>query len=172
MKSNFHQSLAWVLESEGGFVNNPADPGGMTNLGVTRRAWQDYFGRSISEAEMRALTPLVVTPFYRVSYWNAIRGDELPAGLDYALFDFAVNSGVHRASLSLQSILGATQDGIIGPITLSKVRLYFQDHTDILIKNLTFARLDFLHHLPTWPTFGKGWEARVKKVQENALTLL
>lgn len=93
MKNNFEQCLALVLRSEGGFVNNPKDPGGMTNLGVTKATYESYVGRSVDADEMKGLTPDTVAPLYKKMYWDKVRGDDMPAGVDYALFDLAVNSG-------------------------------------------------------------------------------
>ena len=96
MNGNFEQCLALVLHSEGGFVNNPQDPGGMTNLGVTKVTYEGYVNRHVDEAEMRSLTPDLVAPLYKKMYWDRIKGDDLPVGVDYCLFDLAVNSGVGK----------------------------------------------------------------------------
>ena len=93
MKSNFEKALAHILESEGGFVNHPKDPGGMTNLGCTKAVWEEFVGHPVSEADMRALTPASVAPLYKRKYWDKVAGDDLPAGLDYAVFDAAIISG-------------------------------------------------------------------------------
>ena len=118
MESNFTEALKHVLKHEGGYVNHPSDPGGMTNLGVTRKVWESWTGKQATEADMRALTPEVVAPLYKKMYWDKVQGDELPVGVDYAVFDFAVNAGVSRASRALQNILFVASDGIIGPNTL------------------------------------------------------
>ncbi len=118
MKENFERALALLLKHEGGYVNHPKDPGGHTNLGVTLRTWEHWMGRTVTPEELKALTSKDVYPLYRIRYWAAVRGDELPSGVDYALFDFAVNSGSPRAIKTLQAGLGVTQDGILGPTTL------------------------------------------------------
>jgi hypothetical protein len=97
MNSNWNNSFNLMLKSEGGYVNNPADPGGMTNLGVTKATWENWVGRESDENEMRSLTPEKVEPLYKKKFFDAVRGDELPVGLDYLLFDFAVNAGAGRA---------------------------------------------------------------------------
>jgi hypothetical protein len=94
MRENWDDCFEMVLKHEGGYVNDPRDPGGRTNLGVTQRAWEAYWNRKSSEEEMRKLTPGIVKPFYKAMYWDKIRGDDLPSGVDYAAFDLAVNSGV------------------------------------------------------------------------------
>ena len=119
MQQNFEFALASTLREEGGFTSDPRDRGGPTNLGVTQRVWEDYIGHAVDDAAMRALTIDDVRPLYRIRYWDKIKGDALPTGLDCALFDFAVNSGPYRASLTLQSLLSVKKDGVIGPITLA-----------------------------------------------------
>jgi hypothetical protein len=97
MKKNFDHCLDMLLEHEGGFVNHPKDPGGMTNLGVTRATYEQYMGRGVTEAEMRALTVADVAPIYRAEYWDKARCDDLPSGLDWAVFDWGVNSGMSQS---------------------------------------------------------------------------
>ena len=104
--ANFERALPLVLKHEGGYVDHPNDPGGATNLGVTIGTLSSWLGRPATKAEVKALTRATVAPIYRKNYWAAIRGDELPAGLDYAVFDFAVNSGPKRAAMALQRAVG------------------------------------------------------------------
>ena len=169
MKGNFDASLKMLLKHEGGFVNHPKDPGGMTNLGVTRATYEQYLGRAVSEAEMRALTPDNVGPLYKRLYWDKVRADDLPAGLDHAVFDMAVNSGPARAAKFLQRIVGVPEDGAIGPKTLAAVAAH--DPAD-LIADFCQLRLNFLMNLPTWSTFGKGWGRRVAEVESQAQELV
>jgi lysozyme family protein len=154
-----------VLKHEGGYVNDPRDPGGRTNLGVTQRAWEAYWNRSSSEEEMRKLTPNIVKPFYKAMYWDKIRGDDLPAGVDYAAYDLAVNSGVGRAAKYLQQIAGVTADGAIGPKSIEAIKACDPGQT---VQALCDMRLDFLKRLPTFETFGKGWSRRVAEVKDKA----
>ena len=165
MLGNFDNVLQIVLKEEGGFVNNPADPGGMTNLGVTKRVWEAFVGHAVSEADMRALTPADVTPLYQKNYWNGIRGDNLPVGVDCAVMDFAVNSGVSRAAKFLQQACNATPDGNIGPNTLNAV-----NNADpiTVIDTVCDQRLAFLQSLSTFATFGRGWTNRVNRVKAAA----
>jgi len=111
-----------MLEHEGGFVHHPRDPGGMTNLGVTKSVYELWKGRPVSESEMRALTIDDVRPIYHAKYWTKVRGDDLPLGVDYAVFDFAVNSGVRRAARTLQQLVGVHDDGVIGPFTIGATK--------------------------------------------------
>lgn len=165
MKENFDAALRALLKHEGGYVNHPSDPGGMTNLGVTKRVWEEWVGHEVDEKQMRALTPELVAPLYKKKYWDKVCGDELPTGLDLAVFDLAVNSGPGRAAKMLQKILGVTQDGAIGPQTIAKA---LNVDSSKLIADYNAERLAFLQALPTWGTFGKGWGRRVAEVTEQA----
>ena len=165
MKENWDQCFTLVLKHEGGFVNHPKDPGGMTNLGVTRTNWELYLNRDVTEAEMRALTPEIVKPFYKKNYWDRIRGDELPSGVDYAAYDLAVNSGTGRAAKYLQQIAGVTADGVIGPRSVEAIKKCDAEDTVDEICNM---RMDFLKNLNTFDTFGKGWTTRVNDVKAKA----
>lgn len=168
MKDNFDAALKAILHHEGGYVNHPADPGGMTNLGVTKRVWEEWVGHEVDEKAMRNLTPEIVGPMYKVKYWDKIKGDELPTGVDYVVFDAAVNSGPGRAAKWLQACVGVEPDGGIGPKTLAAVRAF---DTNQLIEDYAKRRLSFLIDLPTWNTFGKGWGRRVAEVQKTGLDM-
>jgi lysozyme family protein len=167
MQQNFDKSLTELLKHEGGYVNHPSDPGGRTNHGVTQDVWEDWIDRAVSEDEMRALTPVKVAPLYREMYWDRIKADKLPSGVDYLVFDAAVNSGVSRAVKWLQTTVGAVADGAIGEQTLKQVLL---TNPLMVIDKYTAIRLEFLKDRSTWPTFGKGWERRVKEVETTANT--
>ena len=121
---------------------------------------------------MKALTINDVAPLYKRKYWDACNADELVSGLDYAVFDFAVNSGVGRATKNLQTCVGLLPDGGLGPVTLATVRQYKGDALKTLIEQYCNSRLQFLKTLKTWPVFGKGWEKRVNEVQDVALKML
>ena len=168
MKGNFDKCFELVLEDEGHYVNDPRDPGGRTNMGVTQRAWEAYLNRSVTESEMRNLTPENVKPFYKTQYWDKLKGDQLPAGIDYAAFDLAVNSGVHKAAKYLQQIAGVTDDGVIGPKSLEAIMACNPEQT---IDALCDMRLDFLKRLLTFETFGKGWSRRVAEVKSIAISM-
>ena len=168
MKENWDDCFAMVIKSEGGFVNHPKDPGGMTNLGVTRSAWEAFINRKVTEDEMRALTPELVKPFYKALYWDRIKGDVLPDGVDYAAYDLAVNSGPHRAAQYLQEIAGVTADGMIGPKSIEAIKSCDAKETADAICDM---RLDFLKRLATFDTFGKGWSRRVAEVKAKAISM-
>ena len=168
MKENWQTCLQHVLKSEGGYVNHKDDPGGMTNLGVTKRVWEEWVGHAVDEQTMRNLTPDLVAPLYKKRYWDAVRADDLPSGVDFVVFDCAVNSGVGRASKFLQQAAGVTDDGKIGPGTLQAVMA--KDPKE-LVDAFCDQRQAFLEALPTFATFGKGWSRRVAEVREQGENL-
>lgn len=172
MIENFDKAIQHTLHEEGGYVNHPSDPGGMTNLGVTKRVWEEWVGHPVDEKQMRDLTPADVTPLYQRKYWNACRCSELPDGLDLCVFDTAVNSGPGRAIKLLQGCLGVTVDGAIGPNTVAAVSQFKGTALLHLIEDYCSARQAFLISLPTFGTFGKGWTARVNRLKEAATKLL
>ena len=165
MLSNFPASLALVLKSEGGFSNHRNDPGGVTNLGVTRNVWREWVKREVDEAEMRALTPELVTPLYKARYWDACHCSDLPRGVDYCVFDSAVNMGSGRAAKLLQTALGVTADGAIGRATIAAATA--ADPVELL-EAFSLGKEAFYQSLPTFATFGKGWLNRVAHVQDAA----
>ena len=163
---NFEEALEHVLKHEGGFVNHKLDKGGITNLGVTIAVWEEWIGRESSEDEMRNLKPEDVAPLYKKMYWDRVKGDELPSGVNYCVFDAAVNSGTGRAAKWLQEAVGAVPDGAIGAKTLAKVAAH---DADSLVNAYCDVRLNFLKSLKTFDTFGKGWSRRVEGVRQTAL---
>lgn len=165
MQNNFDQCFKWLLENEGGYCNDAHDPGGMTCWGVTHIDWASWIGREPTESEMRALTHDDVKPLYKKKYWDAMRCDDLPSGVDYAVFDYGVNSGIGRSARILQKIVGAGVDGAIGPQTLAAVK---EHDAKTLVDELCNEREAFLHGLSTFAVFGKGWTRRVEQVRERA----
>lgn len=172
MKKNFRAALTRVLAQEGGYVDHPLDPGGATNLGITRRTlavWRCIKPWwKLPKSKVRALTRREAGRIYRARYWDRVCGDKLPAGVDYAVFDYAVNSGVARAAKALQRVMGAKADGIVGPKTLAAITRH---HPKTIIRRLIAGRRSFLQRLRTWKTFGRGWTARVNGVLADALEM-
>ena len=158
-----------MLASEGGYVNHPSDPGGRTNLGVTQATWENWIGRKSDEAEMRSLTPAKVKPLYKKKYWDAVLGDELPIGIDYLTFDFAVNAGVGRSIKTLQAAVSVAADGWLGPITMAAVQA--TDPVE-LIEQFSQTKEGFYRSLTQFPIFGTGWLNRVAKVKAEALKMV
>lgn len=166
MRANFDESLSLVLKHEGGFVDDPRDPGGRTNHGITQTVYNDWHvANGLPEHDVKDITAVEVMAVYKKRYWDAVKGDELPAGVDYCVFDFAVNSGVSRASRYLQRAVGAVEDGKIGPATLAAVLA--KDAADV-IDAVCGARLAFLRQLAIFDRFGKGWTRRVNDVRAKA----
>jgi lysozyme family protein len=179
MKANFSPSLGYVLLSEGGFVNNPADKGGPTNCGITQRVYDHWLTlHGLPTQDVRLLTDIEKAAIYSSLYWDPICGDQLPAGVDYATFDFAVNSGdrtaarelehdinVNRAARFLQRSAAIAEDGFIGPQTLAALS---EVPPPQLIDTLCDERIAFLKTLSNFPTFGKGWLNRVATVRSRA----
>ncbi|MFD2056549.1 glycoside hydrolase family 108 protein [Mesorhizobium calcicola] len=168
MDRNFARALALVLKSEGGWSDNPADPGGATMKGVTLAKFRRYVKAGATKADLKSIADAQVATIYRRFYWDAVLGAELPDGVDHAVFDFAVNSGPGRAAKALQAALGVAQDGRIGPATLAAARA---KPAGVTIDALCDARLALLKRLPTWVTFGRGWSDRVQSVRVQALLM-
>lgn len=169
MQRNFPEALKLVLKHEGGYVNHPRDPGGATNKGVIQATYNSYRkANGQSTRSVRDITNEEVADIYKKRYWNAVRGDELPSGVDYAVFDFGVNSGPSRAIKFLQRVVNVDDDGVLGPMTMDAISRKSAAST---IHTLCDRRLAWLKTLGHWGTFGKGWTNRVKGVKANALAM-
>jgi lysozyme family protein len=169
MVNNFEKSLELVLRSEGGYVNNPKDPGGETMRGVTKAAWSTWLKRTIMPGEMAKLTVADITPFYKALYWDKAYCNQLPAGVDYMAFDAAVNMGVGQSIRLLQRSLGCVADGVIGPNTMKAIN---EADTKTLIDKFSAQKEMFYRSLGTFSVFGKGWLRRVEEVKQAALSML
>ena len=169
MHKNFNKCLSMLLHHEGGFVNHPKDPGGMTNLGVTKAVYDKWIGRESTEEEMRALTSIDVAPIYKKNYWDRVRGDDLPSGVDWCAFDWAVNSGSGRPAKAIQRAVGAAADGAIGPMTLQAV---MNKDAKAIVESVYTQRQSFYESLKTFETFGRGWTRRNKETLEQALRMI
>ena len=176
MKDNFESSLVLVLKSEGGFTTDTHDNGnklpdgraGSTNLGVTQANWEAFVGHPVTWDNMKALTAETVAPFYKRKYWDVAHCDELPQGLDYLVFDFAVNAGAGRSIKILQTSIGVTADGALGPLSLSAINNL---EPKLLIERFTDAKEKFYKALNN-PTYEKGWLARTATVEKSALSMI
>jgi lysozyme family protein len=166
---NFAKCMTAVLKYEGGYVDHPSDPGGATNLGITIGTLRAWRGKPTSKLDVKLLTKIEAMAIYRNKYWDAVKGDALPAGIDLAVFDWAVNSGPMPAVKALQRVLGVPADGYIGKVTLEKI-----DKTDtkLIINALCQARGSFFQRLKTFKVFGKGWMRRVNEVRATALGMV
>lgn len=169
MRDNFGRCLRLVLVHEGGYVDHPEDPGGATNRGITLATFRGYFGNNrLTKDDLRNITEETIGKIYRERYWMAVKGDDLPLGLDYAVFDFGVNSGPSRAVKFLQKVIGTAPDGAIGPDTMLRINGFGARQA---IVSLCASRLTWLQGLKTWKTFGRGWGRRVTEVEGEALRM-
>lgn len=170
MRGNFGKALAATLAHEGGWSKHPDDPGGATMKGVTLRVYSDWLGRQATEAELRAIPDEHLDAIYRTGYWDKVRGNDLPAGVDMVVFDMAVNAGPGVAARMLQRLVGAQPDGAIGPRTLAAVsrRVAEDGSARPLIKAYTDERLRFYAGLSTADVFGRGWARRADAMARSA----
>ncbi|KZK80095.1 putative Peptidoglycan domain protein [Pseudovibrio sp. Ad46] len=171
MQDTFQLIVSDLLESEGGFTHRSrkADPGGPTNFGITQKTLSAWRGETVSVQEVRSMEQAEAVDIFRAQYWDAVKGDKMPSGLDYALFDFAVNSGPARAVKTLQSILGVAADGLAGVETLGALKTH---NLRDLVGTLSAERLRFMKRLKNWPYNKNGWMRRVRDVQQRSLELI
>jgi lysozyme family protein len=162
------EAISRLLRSEGGYVNHPSDPGGPTNFGITIADYRRYMKPDATAADVRAMKIDEAKAIYREKYWRAVRCDELPAGVDYCVFDYAVNSGTGRVPKVLQRVLGLGVTGRVDEATVAAAR---KREARALIQSICDERMRFLQALKTWPVFGKGWSRRVGEVRVAALAL-
>ena len=163
---SFSKVIEMVLEHEGGYVNHPSDPGGETKYGISKRAYPDV--------DIAELTKDDAADLYKRDYWDRIKGDDLPVGVACVVMDYAVNSGISRASKALQSVCGiANGDGFIGPASLSAVWTTVKNTSEEdVINAVTTQRQEFIRALKIYETFGKGWERRIDETRAKAMELI
>lgn len=168
-RSNFAKCQAFSFKYEGGFVNHPADPGGATNWGITKRVLEGWRKRPVTIAEVRAMTKREASDIYRANYWNAVRGDDLPKGVDLVVHDYGINSGPSRSIKDLQRALGVKVDGFMGPATLKAAE---DAEPAAVINAICDRRRKFVRGLKPYKTFGKGWERRIAACRRTALGMI
>lgn len=168
MNSNFDACLRHILRNEGGYVDHIADPGGATNLGITLATLKAWRRTGVTKADVKRLTVTEAGAIYRALYWNKVLGDDLPAGVDLAVFDYAVNSGPGAAAKALQTIIGAP---VTGTITAATLKVASKLPPARIVSALCSYRTSFLQRLKTWKVFGRGWTNRVKSVEAAALEM-
>jgi uncharacterized protein (TIGR02594 family) len=166
--SSYDAALERVLAHEGGYTNHPSDPGGPTNWGITIHDARAHWKKDATAADVRGMPLVAAKQIYRSKYWDALRCDDLPAGVDYAVFDYGVNSGIARSAKVLQRLVGTDVDGEIGPSTIAAAA---RTNAAELINKICDERLAFLQGLGTWSVFGKGWGRRVREVRAAALAM-
>jgi lysozyme family protein len=167
-KASYDEALRRLLAHEGGYSNHPSDPGGPTNFGITIHDYRRYVKPGATAADVKAMKVSEAKSIYRAKYWDAQACDDLPAGVDYAVFDYGVNSGIGRSRKVLQRVVGVKADGVIGPQTMRAVKA--RDPKTVIVA-ICDERLRFLKRLRTWPTFGRGWGRRVAQVKTVSLAL-
>lgn len=166
--SNFPACLDFTLRAEGGWSNNPADPGGATMKGVTLRTFQHFYPGSTAN-QLRAITPVQLAKIYSEGYWKPVHGDALPSGVDLVAFDFGVNAGPGRSVIMLQDAVGAHADGVIGPKTLAAIQA---TKPLSIINSMIEAQRAYYRSLSAFSTFGKGWLARTQQRLDTALAMV
>lgn len=165
--ASFAASLAFTLQSEGGWSDNPLDKGGATMKGITFATFRQY-NPGATVDDLRNISDGQVADIYRRGYWNAVKGDDLPAGVDLSVFDMGVNAGPGRSIRLLQGAVGVTEDGAIGPITLAAIAAADPQN---LIGTLAASQQAYYERLPTFDTFGDGWTSRTAARKAAALAL-
>src|SRR5713226_4364011 len=167
--SSYDEALERLLVHEGGYSNHPSDPGGPTNWGITIHDARAYWKKDATASDVRNMPVEVAKDIYRSKYWGAMRCDELPAGVDYAVFDYGVNSGIGRAGKVLRRKLGLQDNA--SSITNEVIAAASKREPKALIEAVCDERLAFLQGLRTWSVFGNGWGRRVGEVRAAALTM-
>ena len=173
INKEYQHCLEMILHHEGGYVNHPDDPGGETNLGVTKKVYDAYCKKNgLRPKSMRDLEVLDVAPIYKTEYWDRVKGDDLHPALALCIFDFGVNAGTGRAAKMIQKIVGTAVDGGIGPNSLKKIDAYVEKHgIDKTVILYQADRQKYYEKLKHFKTFGRGWTRRVNETTEAALKL-
>ena len=167
--SSYEPSLARLLTHEGGYTDHPDDPGGPTNYGITIADYRRDVKPGATAADVRAMSVGEAKAIYRRRYWDAQRCDDLPAGIDYAVFDYGVNSGIGRSGKVLRRVLGMPEEA--GTVTDAVVAAARAADAAAVITAICDERQRFLKSLKTWDVFGKGWGRRVAEVEAAALAM-
>lgn len=167
--SSYDEALRRLLAHEGGYTNDAADPGGPTNFGITIADYRQYVKADATAADVKAMRIDEAKAIYRARYWDVQRCDELPAGVDYAVFDYGVNSGIGRSGKVLRRCLKQPDD--TGTVSDAVIAAGRAADAPTLIAAICDERLRFLQSLKTWDVFGKGWGRRVSEVKAAALAM-
>jgi lysozyme family protein len=168
-KENFREALRRLLQHEGGYSNHPSDPGGPTKFGITIHDYRRYINARAGAADVRAMTLEQARSIYRDNYWAALNCDALPAGVDYAVFDYGVNSGIGRSGKVLRRLVGLPAH--THAVTVEVIAAVSQRDSRAIIGAICDERLRFLRSLKTWQVFGNGWSRRVREVRAAALEM-
>lgn len=153
---------AFIIATEGGYVNHPKDPGKATNMGITIGTLKAWRGQPVSNEDVKALSRAEALEIYKAQYWDTMQCSRLPLGLDYLVFDYGVNSGPARAVKDLQRTVGSEADGILGQKTLAAIYDFSQQHSlETLFMAYAERRWKYVQGLSTFPIFGEGWKKRI-----------
>jgi len=168
---NFEKCLKFILQFEGGFSNDRDDPGGPTNLGITQATLSAFIGLQATIVEVRALTPEKAGAIYRAKFWDHVNGDNLPVGIDLAVFDFGVHSGPSRGAAALQRALKVADDGSVGPVTTAAAK---RADPEKVVNAICDDRMMFIQRTKAFKVkkFQKGLINRVTKCQRAALSMV
>lgn len=171
MRATYHAALDAVFEHEGGFVNHRLDPGGATNMGITHKVLARFRGvKRVSVHDVRNLRRTEAASIYLQNYWHRVKCDELPSGVDLAVFDCAVNQGVSRATRFLQQAARVRVDGVIGPVTLRSIHAR---EPGALLDEFCARRMNHYGRLSRlFRTFGLGWSRRLIDIHHKAIRQL
>ena len=168
MKNKFDIIYDLLIGHEGGYSDHPDDNGGKTKYGITNAVLKTWRRYNAGDPDIRKLTLEEAKRITKQWYWNPVRGDELPPGVDYAMFDMAYNSGVFFAIKRVQEVLGLNRDGVLGPRTMAKIE---QSGRKALIEDIGEIRLQYMKHHKDWKVFGNGWKRRVAEVTQKAVEM-
>lgn len=180
--ATFEAVIPPLFAHEGGYTDDPEDNGNWsggkkgkgrligTKYGISAPTLIANRGPHVTVADMKSLTKNEAIRIYKSQYWDTVRGDDLPAGLDYCVYDFSINSGPGKAARVLQEVIGARVDGVIGPATLAAIRDSGKSVVQ-MIEEISAKRLAFMRGLRTWNRYKKGWTARVREVASKSKRL-
>lgn len=169
MLGHFNACCQFSLIQEGGFCNTPGDPGGATNHGIAMTELSSVLGHPATVSDVRSLTSAQAEAIYQPRYWDAVNGNGLPAGVDLLVFDFGINAGPGTSAMRLQALIGAEQDGIIGPSTLARLATH---NTAMVISTLTVSHQGYYRALSGFSEFGADWIGRTNRAQAAALAMV
>jgi lysozyme family protein len=169
MRQNYNEALRLMLKHEGGYTNHPSDPGGPTNFGITIHDYRKYIKADGTASDVRAMNIDEAKKIYRAKYWDIQKCDDLPSGVDYAIFDYGVNSGIGRSGKVLRRLLDLPDNTHV--VTAAVIAAAKKADASALVKEICDERLSFLKRLKTWPTFGAGWGRRVSEVRAASLRM-
>lgn len=167
--SNYEEALRRLLAHEGGYTDHPSDPGGPTNFGITLADYRRFVKSDAVTADMMAMKIGDAKSIYRKHYSDALQCNELPGGIDYAVFDYGVNSGTTRAGRVLRRVLSLPDD--TSKVTDQVIMAARRRDASAVVQAICDERLAFLKQLKTWPIFGAGWSRRVAEVKALALAM-